>query len=171
MRFIAVALAVLVAASCSGAHKTAANDAYLSAAVKGKLATVDVDSATAVRVSVSHGAVTLAGEARSAAERQAYVRAARSVDGVVSVDDRLDVNPHLQGLREQTSDAALAARVSAAIAAQAGINVFSVGVDARAGVVTLHGTVSRPSIARTVVETARTVSGVRRVVSRIVVRG
>jgi osmotically-inducible protein OsmY len=162
---------LVVAGSCSNAQQQQLthSDGYLTVAIKSKLVTIDVDSTTAVNVNVERGTVTLTGQARTAAERQAYVRAANSIDGVKSVTDRLTVNPHLSGLREQTADATLAARVSAAIAAQAGINVFHISVKAHRGVVTLDGTVPRESIARTIRETARDVSGVRSVIDRIAV--
>jgi osmotically-inducible protein OsmY len=165
------ALLLVLAASCShGAQqKVTHNDAYLAVAVKSKLATIDIDSTTAVDVSVTNGAVTLRGEARTANEREAYISAARSVDGVSSVADHLTVNPHLRGLREQTADAALAGRVSAAIAAQAGVNVLHVAVSARGGIVTLKGAVPRESIARTISDTVRGVPGVKGVIDRIVV--
>lgn len=161
-------MALLLLVSCSGgASKNAGNDALVTAGVKAKLAGVDVDSATAVNVGVTNGAVTLSGQARDDGERSAYVAAARSVDGVTSVDDRLSVNPKLRGLREQSSDAALAARVSAAIAAQTGVNVFKIKTSAHDGVVTLDGSVPTPAIARTAVDAARGVSGVRRVVAHL----
>ena len=170
MKFWVLGLLVLAACSNGGQQKVTHDDAYLTVVVKSKLASIDIDSTTAVNVNVNAGAVTLTGQARTAGERQAYVRAASSTDGVKSVADRLAVNPHLSGLREQTADATLAARVSAAIAAQAGINVLKVKVNAHRGVVTLDGTVPRESIARTIGDTVREVSGVTRVVDRMVVR-
>ncbi len=167
-----IALVAALVTSCTNAQQQKAvhNDAYVTIAVKAKLATVDVDSTTAVHVSAANGAVTLTGEARTPAERLAYVQAARSVDGVTSVTDRLAVNPRLQGLREQSADATLEARVSAAIAGQAGLNAFHISVTARNGVVTLSGTVPQASIARTVRDTARSVSGVRQLIDHITVR-
>lgn len=168
MRILAALLLFAAVAACSGGqHKNAGDDAYLTIAVKAKLAGVDVDSADTVGVSVTVSTVTLTGKAHSEGERQAYAAAARSVDGVRDVDDRLVIDPREQGVREQSSDAALAAKVSAAIAGQAGINVFHVKVAAHDGVVSIQGTVSSDSIARTIVDTARGVDGVRRVVSRI----
>jgi hyperosmotically inducible periplasmic protein len=168
--WIAGLLILTAACSNGGQQQVTHSDTYLQLAVKSKLATVDIDSTTAVGVRVDKGAVTLTGQARTPAERVAYVSAARAVDGVKSVTDRLTLNAHLQGIREQAADAALAARVSATIAAQAGINVFHVGVSARHGIVTLRGTVPRESIARTIRDTVRGVSGVTGVIDRIVVR-
>jgi osmotically-inducible protein OsmY len=171
MKVLVTALLFVAVASCSGGQqKNAGNDAYLTVAVKGKLAGVDVDSATAVGVNVNNGTVTLTGRAHSGRERTEYVAAAHSVDGVKAVVDRLAIDPHQQGIREQSDDLALAAKVSANIAGQAGINVFAVKVSAHKGVVTLQGTVPSESIASTIVATARSTKGVRSVVSRITVR-
>lgn len=169
MRILVACLLFAAVVACSGGQKNAGNDAYVTVSVKAKLAGVDVDSADAVGVSATDGTVTLAGKAHSQDERQAYVAAARSVDGVRSVDDRLVIDPNERGVREQSADVTLAAKVSAAIAGEAGINVFHVKVAAHDGVVSLDGTVPSDSIARTILDTARSVDGVERVDSRITV--
>ena len=171
MRNIAPFLLAAAIAGCSGANqKDAGNDALATVAVKAKLAGVDVDSTTAVNVNVRNGVVTLTGQARNIGERDDYVAAARSADGVTSVVDRLAVNANVRGLREQSADAALAAKVAAAIAGQAGVNVFHVKTSARDGVVTLEGAVPSAAIEQTVIATARSVSGVKRVDARLTIQ-
>lgn len=161
------ALLALLAACTGSQQKAAFNNAVVAGTVKAKLIGIDADAATAVKVRASNGTVMLTGEARTQSEKEQYVAAARSVDGVTTVADNLSVNPHTRGLREQAGDAALTARVSAAIAAQAGINVFNLSVSSRAGVVSIAGHVPSSSIARTVVETALGVSGVKHVVPHL----
>lgn len=174
MRIPVAFLLFAALAACSGGQQRSAqdagSDAYTTVAVKAKLAGVDVDSADTVGVAASNGTVTLTGKAHSQAERQAYIAAAQSVDGVHSVDDRLVIDPNERGIREQSGDVTLAGKVSAAIAGQAGINVFHVKVSAHDGAVSIDGTVPSASIARTIVDTARGVDGVKRVDSRITVR-
>jgi osmotically-inducible protein OsmY len=138
-------------------------DAYLTAAVATALAGVDVDAATTVKTTAHDGVVTLTGQAHNDAERARYVDAAKTVDGVTSVRDVLSINPRIQGPKEQTADATLQARISAAIAAQAGINVFHVDVSVRDGSVTLSGAVPSRSTATTIAETVREVSGIKTV--------
>ncbi|HZZ00442.1 MAG TPA: BON domain-containing protein [Candidatus Baltobacteraceae bacterium] len=170
MKVVVAMLLFAAAASCSGGQqKNAGNDALVTVAVKAKLAAVDVDSTDAVGVSVANGTVTLTGKAHSQRERQEYVAAARSADGVTGVDDRLAIDPNERGVREQSADVALAGKVSAAIAGQAGINVFHTKVTAHDGAVTIDGTVPSSSVARTIVDTARGVNGVKSVVSRLAV--
>jgi len=147
----------------------AAKNAYLAAAVAAKLATVDVNSTTSVQTSANAGVVTLKGEAHDAAARQAYVAAAKSVSGVTSVRDMLVINPKLQGLREQTDDVTLQARVAAAIAAQTGINVFHINTVAHKGTVTLDGSVPSRAIESTVLEAAHGVIGVRSIVNHLII--
>jgi len=170
---VAAALA-LALASCTAQQQrstsNSANDAYLVTAVGAKLASVDVDAVTRVHVSAEHGVVTLSGQAHTPAERARYVDAARSVDGVSAVKDDLTINPNAEGLRGQTSDAALTARISAAIAGQAGVNAFHVQPSVHQGNVTLKGTVPSASVHQTILQTVRGIPGVKSVADRIVVQ-
>lgn len=168
-------VAALTACEASGNQLTnragtVVKDAYLVAAVRAKLVGIDADSTTDVRVDVNHGIVTLGGRARSSRERAQYVAAAQSISGVRSVRDDMSVDPHLRGISERARDAALAVRVSAAIASQAGGNVFHVSPQVRDGIVTLHGTVPSLSVERTIVHTTEHLSGVRGVVNELVIR-
>lgn len=170
-------LALLLAtalAACS-AHdqnkaNTAANDTYLVTAVGAKIAAVDVDAVTRVHIASDRGVVTLTGQARDAQERAKFVDAAKSVSGVVSVRNELSINPQAQGLRGQASDAALTARVSTAIAGQAGVNAFKVQPSVHHGVVTLRGTVNSEPVHQTIVQTVRNVPGVENIVDDITIR-
>ena len=172
MKTISALTVLLLLIACTGEQQKAAlNNTLLAGSVKAKLVAVDADALTNVRVSVSRGAVTLTGQAHNQAERERYAAAARLVNGVTSVNDRLTEDPRLRGLREQSSDVALAARVSAAIAAQTGVNVLNLKISSRGGVVSINGHVASSSVARTAVETARRVSGVTRVISNIVIGG
>jgi hyperosmotically inducible periplasmic protein len=69
----------------------------------------------------------------------------------------------------QLSDGALEVKVGAAIASEAGTNVFHITPVARHGVVTLTGTVPSQAIHETVLRTVRAVPGVKTVVDRITV--
>jgi osmotically-inducible protein OsmY len=72
--------------------------------------------------------------------------------------------------QKQSLDAALDVRVSAAIAAQAGVNTFHVAPLAHNGVVTLTGTAPSHEIDHIIVQTVRGVPGVKGVVDHISVR-
>lgn len=173
MRATALCCAAVLAACNAQQQKQAqstVNSAALAGAVHAKLATIDADSLTAVKVETNGGVVTLTGQARSAQERAAYDSAAATVNGVTHVVDRLAVNPDVRGPRESLDDAALAAKVTANITAQAGINAARIKPSVRDGVVTLSGTVSSVALKSTVLQTARKTSGVKSVVDRIEVK-
>lgn len=171
MQRAAVILAACALAACSGQQQQEAqkggDDAYLVTAVTTKLLTIDVDASTGVHVAANNGVVTLSGLAHTPQERSQYDAAARSISGVRSVDDKLTVGGNFRGVRATAADAALTARVSAAIAAQAGANVFHVKPSVRNGTVTLTGTVNDPSVKQTIVHTVKGVPGVHAVIDRI----
>ena len=178
-RLVILTLAGLLAACSSNAQKSAqdlasaapqqAQDALIAGSVHAKMVAIDVD-ATAVHVEVDRGHVTLTGEARNDAQRSAFENAARSVGGVTGVTDRVRVNPKLRGARESVGDAALVTRVMGALAAQTGINAFSIKASAHDGALTLTGTVKSQATKAAMLDAARHVNGVRVVTDRIEVR-
>lgn len=172
--FVAAAALALAVTGCNAQQQSSAsstaNDAYLVTAVGTKLAAVDVDAVTQVHVSANRGVVTLSGQAHSAQERLRYDDAAKSVNGVTGVRDELTVNPQIEGLRGQAKDAALTARISAAIAGQTGVNALHVQPAVRRGDVILRGSVSSQSVHQTILQTVRAVPGVKSVVDQITVK-
>lgn len=145
----------------------AAKDALLVVSVAAKLAAVDLDTVTHVRVSAREGAVDLRGSVRSPAEIGRLQSAARSVTGVKAVRAELRVDPHMLSSKAQAQDLALALRVRANIAAQAGLNALSVQPSAKGDVVALDGTVRSMALKTIVVEAARGTSGVHVVIDRV----
>lgn len=173
MRAVVLVTAILALAACTAQQQqnasASANDTYLVTAVGTKIATVDVDALTRVHVSASHGVITLTGQARSMQEKVRYEDAAKSVSGVTAVRDQLAINPHAQGLRGRAADAALEARISAAIAGQTGVNAFHVQPSVHQGNVTLRGKVPTQAIHQTILQTVRGVPGVKDVDDRLTI--
>lgn len=165
-------LGALIACSAHDQRATqqSAQSALTSAAVQAKLTAIDADAATQVHVSVGTGVATLRGVAHSDAERRAYTAAAATVSGVNRVVDRLSVAPGARGPRETLADAALATKVNANIAAQAGINITNVHTSVRDGVVTLDGAVATPALKATIDDVVRKTSGVKTVIDRLQVK-
>jgi osmotically-inducible protein OsmY len=98
---VPTALAVLLLLAGLAACKTTSSphrqvdDAAIKASVKAKLAAdVRLSTLTNVEVNSTNGVVTLAGAVRSEEERRMAGEVTRSVDGVVRVDNNLQVNPH-----------------------------------------------------------------------------
>ena len=98
LRVILGTVAVLALVSFAAACKTTTSpgtqvdDAAIKAAVKAKLAAdVKLSTLTNIEVNSTNGVVTLAGEVRDESDRAAAVAVARSVDGVVRVNNNLQV--------------------------------------------------------------------------------
>lgn len=180
-RVISLALVLALSAcgeashSGAGAQATLApttvfRDALLLAAVKAKLAGEDIDSTLRVRVGVRDGAVQLSGTVGSAGERSRAVATTKSVTGVRSVDDRMTIGHVGPGVAKRTADLAVVAGVESAIFAQTGINVSSVRVAARDGIVTLSGVAPTEAVKSTLIAAAKGAPGVRNVVVQIAVK-
>lgn len=91
---IAAALAVFLSVACrpNQTVETQTKDAGMKATIKTRLAAeVSAATITAVEVNVTNGAVTLAGPVGSAEDRQRIEDVARSVEGVVSVMNNLQI--------------------------------------------------------------------------------
>lgn len=164
---------ILTLGACSSQQQQNASntvtDQYLATAVAAKVATIDADATTRVHASSNNGIVTLTGQVRNAQERLRYDSAAKSVNGVKAVRDELAMNPTAEGLRGHVSDAALTARVSAAIAGEAGLNAFHIAPSVHQGDVTLRGRVRTQAVHQTVLQTVRGVPGVKAITDQITV--
>ena len=99
-RFAAAIVAVFLLVGLAACKTTSSphrqvDDAAIKASVKAKLAAdVRLSTLTNVEVNSTDGVVTLAGKVRSADERRMAGEVARSVDGVVRVDNNLQVEEH-----------------------------------------------------------------------------
>ena len=98
---VATALATVVLLAGLAACKTTSSphrqvdDGAIKASVKAKLAAdVRLSTLTNVEVNTTDGIVTLAGKVRSDEERRMAGEVARSVDGVVRVNNELQVEQH-----------------------------------------------------------------------------
>ena len=88
-------LAGLAACKTTSSPHRQVDDAAIKASVKAKLAAdVRLSTLTNVEVNSTDGIVTLAGRVRSEEERRMAGEVARSVDGVMRVDNNLQVEPH-----------------------------------------------------------------------------
>jgi osmotically-inducible protein OsmY len=123
-----------------------------------------VDAAE-IKVEVVGGAVTLSGIVSSHFARRTAVEDAWSVDGVIALNDRLEVE--YEGGTD--SDLALANRVQQVLAYSSQIEWDNISVAAWAGVVTLEGTVDAYWKKLEAEELAAGVSGVLAVTNEIAV--
>jgi hyperosmotically inducible protein len=94
LQTVAVLVLVAFVASCKTTTSPGrqVDDAAIKTAVKAKLAAdVKLSTLTNIDVNSTNGVVTLSGQVRDESDRVAAVAVARSVDGVVRVNNELQV--------------------------------------------------------------------------------
>lgn len=168
-------LTALAAALLTAGLAEAKSDAWITAKVKSKLAAAEDVRAFGTNVDTKDGVVTLRGEVETQAERMLAERHAESIGGVRRVDNRLIVREDAErGLGDKAlagiDDAAITARVKAALAGNRATKARRINVDTKEGEVLLRGSASSDSEKTLAEEIARGVNGVRSVDNRIEVR-
>ena len=142
------------------------NDVWLTTKAKIALLTSDGVSIADVNVDTVDGAVTLHGKVKTNAEKERAAHAVRSVDGVKSVRNLLQVVPDAFKSALKLSDEAIKDGVETALKADKraeGVKVASVSN----GVVLLSGKASTLVEKLRAIELAWNVNGVSRVASEI----
>lgn len=140
-------------------------DAEIADVIRGNLQRdARIERAGWIDVSVFHGAVTLSGTVSSYAQKSDATDDAWTAPGVIAVDNNLTVAPVAK-----RADAAIAADVRAAIAADTSVNSAYVGVDVINGTVFLRGTVPSFYQIGKVGDDARDVAGVVNVENELTV--
>ena len=157
--------------AASSAPVAAFKDGLIAAAIKAKLASDDIDSATRVHVAVKDGHVRISGVTRQPAQVDVATRDAKGVAGVRSVENVMTTDTKLAKTTDEASDFGLEAKVAAELAAQTGVNAAGIKVSAHAGVVTISGHAPSAAIKATMLETARKDHAVRSLVDKIAVTG
>ena len=164
---IASALA-LTALAAAPVDALAQQDAWITMKTKIALMTADNVSTSDLNVDTVAGAVTLHGKVETAAEKANAETVAKGIDGVKSVQNLLQVVPASKEKMTEVADKDIEDRVKAAFKAHAvlkdsGLSVTSVNK----GVVLLSGRAKTIDVHLTAIETAKSVSGVRRVATQV----
>ena len=149
----------------------AASDMRIHLAIEAEFARSDELSAFSISTDVSDGAARLDGEVQSDTERELAGELAKSVDGVKSVDNRIEVKGDDPGFMDRmqasVSDAALTAHVNTRLLASRNTSGLAISVDSDDGVVTLSGEVESDAERDLAELIARNTSGVEDVHNRI----
>jgi osmotically-inducible protein OsmY len=122
-------------------------DAALRSELDERLERAGVDL-SAVEMDVEDGVVHLAGRVADVSAKRRLEAAARSIDGVIDVENELD------------TDTTVAARVTAALNADPRTDIALIDVSSRQGVVTLDGRVDDPAVGQAAEEIAARQAGV-----------
>ena len=202
-KLIRVATAVLLLGFCAVAlsaqstadAKAALADSWITTQVYAKFF-VDRDiKARNLTVHTTNGVVTLSGAVESSAEHDRAVSAAKSVDGVKQVTDKLSVAPAVKGrssgstsaskeaesikeharvaadrVGKEISDTLITTKVQAMFYLDREVKSADIDVTTHEAVVTLTGTVDSEAVHRKAVADAKSTDGVKQVVDKLTVK-
>ncbi len=147
--------------------KTASNymgDSAVTAKVKSALVGDKSVNSNDVSVVTNHGVVTLSGFVTSQEQAERAVAAAKTVDGVTSVSDKLHVKGvHRASVKTYASDTAITSEVKAKLLADSLVPSRTVKVETTGGVVQLSGTVKSATEAARAESVTKAVDGVKSV--------
>ncbi len=143
-------------------ERAPSRDERIAAAIEVELARDAQVPHESIAQKVTDGVVELTGTVADLLSRRRAVRLVRCVRGVRAVVDRLQVEPAVP-----VADTPLAAAVREALQLEPAVAAARLEVAARAGTVTLRGTVDSPRTRVLAEKTAAAVSGVRAVEDRI----
>src|SRR5689334_6270995 len=137
---VAVLAGALGLAQAAVATASTTNDAWLTTKVKMSMLTTESVSSNAVNVDTVNQAVTLHGTVNTAEEKTAAESAAKSVAGVKSVRNLLQVVPEKREAKVEASDSEITTRVKDALAKQGSLEDSKIAVQSvNKGVVLLGG--------------------------------
>jgi osmotically-inducible protein OsmY len=146
-------------------------DAWLATKVRTALLFQRNVDAAATHVECRDGAVTLTGEARSAAQAELAAAVARDVEGVRTVTSHIRIvpAPPAKPLSRKVDDASVTAQVKASLLFHRGTHLLATKVKTDRGVVTVRGSAANAAEKDLVTRLVAGISGVRRVENRMTV--
>lgn len=171
---LVLSASVLGTAACSATRTQRApgeqvDDAALLTSVKSALAAESAETAADVNVDVNRGTVKLSGFVDNANDRSRAVAAARSVDGVKSVQNDIAIGSS-SSAGEVIDDSVLTAKVKTALIASPDTKAHQINVETKDGVVQLSGFVDSNSAKSAATTVARSVTGVKDVKNELSVK-
>ena len=178
-RIVMVAAAVLalgsLATACTPTRtvKSAGeqiDDSAVTGKVKTALARDPATSAFKIEVETFRGEVQLNGFIDTADMKSAATRVARSVNGVRTVSNNLQVGPGSRTAGEVVDDSVITVKVKTALAADPVVAAHQVNVETRDGVVQLAGFVDNADQKSQATELTRRVAGVKQVDNQLEVK-
>jgi len=175
---LAYALSVALMASISlpaafAGDRTAGevvDDMSIAAQTKTKLAADPVTDAIKIDVEVDKSHVQLNGFVDSMQERTRAEEIVRSIDGVASVDNNLQLQPRDRTAGEYVDDKVLVADVKAALAEDPVAKALEIDIEADQGVISLGGHVGSAAEREAAYKAAIQVAGVVKVINNLDVR-
>ncbi len=140
------------------------DDSAITAKVKAALVDHDNIKSTDISVKTDQKVVTLSGFVESQAQAEEAVKAAKSVEGVTSVSDKLHVRDSKESsVKGYAGDTAITSEIKAKLLADDTVPSRHVNVETTDGVVQLSGTVDSQAQSDRAESIAKAVDGVKSV--------
>jgi hyperosmotically inducible periplasmic protein len=146
------------------------DDNTVHMAVANKFATDPEIDRFRIDVDALNGVVTLRGKVNNSEQRAEAERIAAHTDGVVKVDNQLEIDSNSRKTGETFEDGWIAVMVDSKLTRDPEVASRNVDVDVYEGVVTLSGIVENQRASNEAVDLARTVDGVTKVVNELQVQ-
>ncbi len=147
---------------------TQVDDGIITSKIKLKLLEDPVTKARKIDVDTVNGVVTLTGVVDSEEERRRAVKIATSVEGVKKVVNNLRIEK--RSLGSYLSDKEITAKIKLKLIEDPELKALSIDVDTVNGVVTLTGVVDSERQRVKVLEHAKSVSGVKKVIDNLQIK-
>ena len=169
----AVVVATLGACASDGTKRSTGqyiDDKTIATKTKTALLADDVTDGLDINVSVDRQVVQLSGFVDSETQVKRASEIARSVSGVKSVENRLQVQAGDRSAGEYLDDNVILTKVKAALADDKTASAVDVEVEVKRGVVSLGGYVDSKAERDAAIEVARKVKDVKKVVDNMTIR-
>jgi osmotically-inducible protein OsmY len=149
------------------------SDAWIAWKIRGKLLVEANVSATATKIDVKDGAVTLSGTAENAAQKDLTEAYAKDIDHVKSVDNQIVVSP--QGASDATvadtiDDASITSQVKYALLSHGSTSALKTKVVTTNAVVSISGEADSDAEISLVTKLAQDIRGVKSVTNDMTVK-
>lgn len=158
-----LAVAVISSVSLSAMAENAIDDAAVTAKVKSALIENKTTKAHQIDVDTRNGVVQLNGFVETADAKSEAESAARTVTGVKSVQNNLQVRSGERTMGNALSDAEITAKVKSALIADSRTKAYQIEVKTYKGVVSLGGFVSSSAEKDAAEDVAKNINGVAKV--------
>ncbi|HPF74934.1 MAG TPA: BON domain-containing protein [Xanthomonadaceae bacterium] len=144
------------------------SDATVSTSVKSRLLWNDVTDGTDIKVDTNMGRVTLRGTATTAAEKDMAGRIALGTDGVVAVDNLIQVTPGsvntpTSDSNQPIADSWITTKVKSSLLLSKNVDGLDLTVETKNGLVMLGGSASSTAERDLAIEIAKDIRGVKNV--------
>ncbi|HTD05166.1 BON domain-containing protein [Undibacterium sp.] len=143
------------------------DDSVITAKVRAALMQDEQIKSLDIKVTTNKGQVMLSGFADSQAQIDRSVMAAKGVEGVVDVDNKLSLKEGQQTVGNKIDDSVITAQVKSAMLADPDMKSLDVSVTTQKGEVQLSGFVDNNKQLTHAVDVAKTVDGVASVVNHM----